>query len=1004
MAAESSRLADHVGSTRTCPDEPASRPGSSHLTRGIAALRAGDRRSAGRLLALAVRQDLRSESAWFWLSAVLKTVQGRAYCLRKVLEINPENQRALHGLALLEKQRHAPVLVAQSPARPAAPPHSPRQRLVAGLGSRLGIRTTSLATSTASGVTKYALVRMAVLSLTVVAGVFLAIVFINFGGFVDEIYRDGIEWALMGMSREMHDVPIEERTELLDQARWHMEEAVGLHTPFLWRCVLWLKHGLTLDWEDVPYISSYGDDSTTVLEVILDRLPNTLLLAGASNLLLFVVGVLVALTLSRRYGNVLDRILITLSPISSAPNWVYGVILTIIFAAQLHLLPLGGKYDALPPSTQLGYIWVVLKHMILPVSAIFLSVFFQSVYAWRTYFLLHSEEDYVELAEAQGLPLRMIERRYILRPALPYVLTSFTLLVIGFWQSAMALEVFFDWPGIGALFIESVWSISSTTVISLVVIFAYLLAISVFVLDIVYALVDPRVKTGNGQRNGAAASRRVKRRFRLRLGRTKAYFPGRTWQTQPATARVAPELRRATLAARARRRFEDWKPALREIRRYPSAIVGLIIILILAGISVYTVLTIPYQEAIRLWRPGDPTRYRNPEYAQPGWVNLFRKDDLPHTIMQSSLGGTVAKTTRPVSEEMTQITIPFVFDYPYQGFPQDLGVFLTAEFEDKRPFVSMLWVTPDGREIELESFSMTSEHTYRASADTRLRRQTVYGGEGGQPMEKLFAVPDTESTVAVEGTYQLLVDTFVFQEGDDVDAELVLYGQVHGLAGTDHHRRDLTIALLWGAPIALAFGLLGAVCTSLVTMVIAGVGVWFGGWLDSLIQRIGEVNLMLPALPIAITVYLVYAKSIWVILGVMVLLSIFGSALKNYRAMFLQVKESAYIEAARAYGASNGRIIFRYLLPRIAPVLIPQLVIMIPGYVFLEATLAFLGVSDIYLPTWGKVINDALTHNVFQGHYYWVLEPVALLLLTGLAFAMVGFALDSIFNPRLREM
>ncbi|MGD8737530.1 MAG: ABC transporter permease, partial [Anaerolineae bacterium] len=262
----------------------------------------------------------------------------------------------------------------------------------------------------------------------------------------------------------------------------------------------------------------------------------------------------------------------------------------------------------------------------------------------------------------------------------------------------------------------------------------------------------------------------------------------------------------------------------------------------------------------------------------------------------------------------------------------------------------------------------------------------------------------TASATAVQGTYQLRVDAFVFQEGDDVEAEMVLYGQVHGLAGTDHQRRDLMIAMLWGAPIALAFGLVGAVCTSLVTMLIAGVGVWFGGWLDTLIQRVGEVNLMLPALPIAITVYLIYAKSIWVILGVMVLLSIFGTALKNYRAMFLQVKESAYIEAARAYGASNRRIIFRYLLPRIAPVLIPQLVIMIPGYVFLEATLAFLGVSDVYLPTWGKVINDALTHNIFQGHYYWVLEPVALLLLTGLAFAMVGFALDSIFNPRLREM
>jgi peptide/nickel transport system permease protein len=186
-------------------------------------------------------------------------------------------------------------------------------------------------------------------------------------------------------------------------------------------------------------------------------------------------------------------------------------------------------------------------------------------------------------------------------------------------------------------------------------------------------------------------------------------------------------------------------------------------------------------------------------------------------------------------------------------------------------------------------------------------------------------------------------------------------------------------------------------------MGIAAAGVWYGGWVDSLIQRITEVDMILPALPLAMTIYLVYAKSVWLILGVMVLLSIFGMSLKNYRAIFLQVKESAYIEAARVYGASNRRIIVRYLVPRIMPVLIPQLVILIPGYVFLEATLAYLGVSDVYLPTWGKVINDALTHSVFEGHYYWILEPVALLMLTGLAFAMVGFALDRILNPRLRR-
>jgi peptide/nickel transport system permease protein len=187
-------------------------------------------------------------------------------------------------------------------------------------------------------------------------------------------------------------------------------------------------------------------------------------------------------------------------------------------------------------------------------------------------------------------------------------------------------------------------------------------------------------------------------------------------------------------------------------------------------------------------------------------------------------------------------------------------------------------------------------------------------------------------------------------------------------------------------------------------MMIAAFGVWYGGWIDSVIQRITEINMILPTLPIAIMIYYLYSKSIWMILGVIIILSIFGSAIKTYRAAFLQVKEAGYIEAAQAYGASNWRIIRHYLVPRIIPLLIPQLVILVPTYVFFEATLAYLNVSDLYLPTWGKVIYDALTRGAYQGYYYWVLEPVVLMVLTGLAFAVVGFALDSILNPRLRRM
>jgi len=148
-----------------------------------------------------------------------------------------------------------------------------------------------------------------------------------------------------------------------------------------------------------------------------------------------------------------------------------------------------------------------------------------------------------------------------------------------------------------------------------------------------------------------------------------------------------------------------------------------------------------------------------------------------------------------------------------------------------------------------------------------------------------------------------------------------------------------------------------------------------------------------------------YSKDLAVMLGVTVLLSIFGAAVKSYRAIFLQVKESTYIEAAQAYGASNTRIIFLYLIPRIIPMIIPNLVLSIPTFVFLEATLAQLSLGDPTLPTWGKVIYDAVGNAaVYNGQFYWVLEPALLLTVTGFGFALVGFSLDRVFNPRLRTL
>ncbi|MBI3158621.1 MAG: ABC transporter permease [Chloroflexi bacterium] len=442
------------------------------------------------------------------------------------------------------------------------------------------------------------------------------------------------------------------------------------------------------------------------------------------------------------------------------------------------------------------------------------------------------------------------------------------------------------------------------------------------------------------------------------------------------------------------------KSAFRQLAGYPSALLGGILILILLGVGIYAPIAIPYNEAIALWRGGEEHWRQNPRNVPPLWYNWFTKEALPISFQYTEADENVTRTDTPRENGGTNTIITYTFDFQADKFPQELIVYLKSDYATKKPFISFTWITPDGREVRVTDLGITQSETYRFGQDTKLQRRL-----GGLPANQgLFADPNSEEVKPLKGTYTLVMDALTFEDGDTiVSSEFVMHGLVSGWFGTDHFRRDLGVAMLWGTPVALAFGTLASFGTSVVTMIIAAIGVWFGSWLDELIQRITEVNLVLPFLNILIMVGVFYSRSIWTMLGVTILLSIFNASIKSYRAIFLQVKESPYIEAARAYGASNMRIVFQYLIPRIIPLLIPGLVLGIPAFVFLEATLAVLGLGDPVLPTWGKMINDANNNAaLYNGFYYWILQPAVLLMFTGLSFAMVGFAMDRVFNPRLR--
>ncbi len=442
------------------------------------------------------------------------------------------------------------------------------------------------------------------------------------------------------------------------------------------------------------------------------------------------------------------------------------------------------------------------------------------------------------------------------------------------------------------------------------------------------------------------------------------------------------------------------KAAIQEIKNYPSAIFGICIILSLFSLAVYSVIAIPYQDAITLWRADVGIWDRTPRNARPAWFNWVPGVNLPQNISSSSQSPQAKKEITDLGNGMSRIVIELPFRFDYDGFPKEITLFFDAEYTETRPWVSLVWHTPDGREIDIVEQSIREQERLRISQMEDLRENLF----GYRPLIGLFMKPESEPPDVKKGEYKLTVDGLVFEEDAQLDVDIVVYGQLYGAAGTDHRRRSLAVALMWGTPIALAFAFLAAVGSTLTTMFIAAVGVWFGGIIDATIQRITEVNMILPALPIMIMVGILYSRSIWVMLAIIIILGIFSAGIKTYRAVFLQVKEAPYIEAARAYGAGNLRILIKYMIPKVLPMLVPQFVVLIPSFVFLEATLAILGLGDPLLPTWGKVLNDAHQQDaLLSGQYYWVLLPAFLLITTGFGFAMVGFALDRIFNPRLKS-
>jgi len=282
-------------------------------------------------------------------------------------------------------------------------------------------------------------------------------------------------------------------------------KSIGLdpNTPPIVRIISHYLNVLALNLGRAMRLFSFKTRSQYVYDIIAEALPQTILLFTTANIIIFFSELYLGLILSRRYGMIADKIAVSLAPLSSMPGWFYGIFMLMLLsiwpkqAFDTTIFPSGGMMSYPPPENLFMKALDVLWHMALPIISWMIAYLPIGVYNYRTFFLIFSTEEYVEYAKARGVPENVVLRRYILRPTLPPIITSFVLTLIASWMGAIITERVFNWPGLGTVFYTALGGgvdADAPVVIGIIVIYAYLLAASVVALDIVYGIVDPRVR------------------------------------------------------------------------------------------------------------------------------------------------------------------------------------------------------------------------------------------------------------------------------------------------------------------------------------------------------------------------------------------------------------------------------------------------------------------------------------------------------------------------------
>jgi peptide/nickel transport system permease protein len=234
------------------------------------------------------------------------------------------------------------------------------------------------------------------------------------------------------------------------------------------------------------------------------------------------------------------------------------------------------------------------------------------------------------------------------------------------------------------------------------------------------------------------------------------------------------------------------------------------------------------------------------------------------------------------------------------------------------------------------------------------------------------------------------------------DLRVEIRDQYWGFMGSTDTGADVYSQLLYGTRASLVIGITATAIAVSVGVVVGMIAGYFGGRIDELLMRIVDFLLVIPRLPMLMVLAMVLGASINNIILILGLLGWDGTA-RLIRSQVLSERNKAYVDSARAVGASDTYIVFRHILPNVTPLLFVQITLGVVGAILSEAGLSFLGLGDPASQSWGIMLQDAFYGGALLNRAWWFVIPPGLgILFLSLGFTFMGYALDTILNPRLR--